>query len=87
MKRRILIVSTALNIVLVGALLWVRTSARDTSFTMLADATDAEVRLQAHILAELESNDPTRIAAIKQTLRRNIESGHRSAADWRRAAD
>lgn len=87
MKKALLIVSLIVNVFLVVAIVWLHGYSRDTAFKAVADATDAEIRLQQYILKEIESDDSTRIQAVKEMLRRNIAQGKKSAAVWRRAAD
>ncbi len=87
MKKAMLGLSLALNLLLVAALLWVPAEARETAFGAVADATAAEVRLQQYVLAELESDDPQRVEAVKSFLRRNIDAGDVLAANWRNAID
>ena len=88
MKKNIALASSiAVNVVLVAALIWVCVDSRNRNFTLLADVTTAEVRLQEHFLAEIESGDATRVEALKQMLRRNIQTGRSIAAGWRAAAE
>jgi hypothetical protein len=85
MKKTALLISLLLNVILIAGIIWVRGSARATVHNALADATYAEVQLQEHILTELESADPERIAKVKAFLRRNISGGRETAARWRGA--
>ncbi|MHC4946823.1 MAG: hypothetical protein ACYTG1_00980 [Planctomycetota bacterium] len=85
MKRTILISSLVLNVLLAGLLVLSRLADRDRAYTLLADATAAEVRLQEHVLAQLEA-DPPALEDAKAFLRRNIEGGTATADAWRTAA-
>ena len=87
MKKAPLAISIALNVVLVACLLMISSVSKRTAFQTLADATISEVRLQEHILTELSSGDDMRVAAIKEALARNIESGNKAAENWQRAAN
>jgi hypothetical protein len=87
MKNAPLIISVVLNVVLIICLVALHSVSKQTAFQAVADAAAAEVRLQEHILAELESGDTTRLDKVKGTLKRNIENGKKAAADWRNAAN
>ena len=87
MQRWALIVSLALNVLLVAALLLGRGIARTTTFALLAEAAQAEVTLQEYILAEIESEDAARVTAVGAMLRRNIQNGKQATASWRTAAN
>jgi hypothetical protein len=86
MKRAVLISSIALNLILAGLLTWSHLEARDRAFSLVAEATEAEVRLQEHILAQLEA-EPPETERVKEFLRRNIESGTETSALWKAAAN
>ena len=86
MKTAILISSIALNLILAGLLMWSHLEARERAFSLVAEATEAEVRLQEHILAQLEA-EPPQTERVKELLRRNIESGAETSLLWRDAAD
>ena len=87
MKKVPFVISIVLNIALIATLLFVTRSSRRTAFRAVADATTAEVRLQEHILSELNSGDDTRIEKIKETLKRNISNGKKATADWKRSVN
>lgn len=87
MQRTLLIASLVLNAILVVGLVWSAARSRRTAFQLMADTTTAEVRLQTHILSALESSDPSRLEAVRRTLRRNIDQGRGVAADWAAAAE
>jgi hypothetical protein len=86
MKRTLIISSLVLNVVLIGVLGWWYVGARGRAFELVAEATEAEVRLQEHILAQLEA-EPPEIEGVKNLLRRNIESGESISEMWRDAAN
>jgi hypothetical protein len=86
MKKLLIISSVALNVLLIGVLAWSYVEARGRSFELVADATEAEVRLQEHILAQLEA-EPPQIEAVKTLLRRNIANGTEISVAWRDAAN
>ena len=86
MRRLLIISSVALNVVLAGLLVWSHVEARGRSFALLAEATEAEVRLQEHILAQLEA-EPPEIERVKTMLRRNIADGGQISTVWRDAAN
>ncbi|MHC4079737.1 MAG: hypothetical protein ACYS15_05950 [Planctomycetota bacterium] len=86
MKRTLVISSLVLNVVLIGVLVWFYVGARERSFELMAEATEAEVRLQEHILAQLEA-EPPEIEGLKQLLRRNIANGAEISTVWRDAAN
>lgn len=81
MKRAALVLSLALNVVLIGLLIWLQMYARDLAFRTIAEATDAEVRLQAHVLAQLDA-DPPQLDEAKAFLKRNIEQGKDAVDLW-----
>ena len=86
MKKNIALAASLItNVVLVAALIGVCRYSRNQNFTMLADVTEAEVKLQEHFLAEIESGEATRVEALKRMLRQNIQTGRLVAADWRAA--
>ena len=84
MKRTVLVLSLVLNIVLIGLLIWSQKYARDLAFRTMAEATDAEVRLQAHVLGQLEA-DPPQLDEAKAFLKRNIEQGKDAMDLWNAA--
>ncbi len=86
MKKAPLIISVVINALLIVAVIALFQYSRRTSFRMVADFTEAEVRLQKHFLAELESGDPARLKEVKTTLKRNIENGNKVATDWQNAS-
>jgi len=86
MKRTLIISSLVLNVLLIGVLGWWYVEARGRAFELVAEATEAEVRLQEHILAQLEA-EPPEIEAVKMLLRRNIENGTEISVVWRDAAN
>jgi len=86
MKKAMLVVSVALNIILIVLIVGGIRYSRRTAFRTVADVTIAEVRLQEHFLKELESGDSQRIDAVKEIIRRNIENGKKVAADWTSAS-
>ena len=86
MKKATLVVSVALNVILVVLIAGSIRYSRRTAFQTIADATTAEVRLQEHILKELDSNDSKRIEVVKDIMRRNIENGKKVAGTWSAAA-
>ena len=86
MKRTLIISSLVLNVLLIGVLGWWYAEARGRAFEFVAEATEAEVRLQEHILAQLEA-EPPEIEAVKTLLRRNIENGTEISVAWRDAAN
>ena len=83
MKRLPLILSLVLNVVLIVALVGLYGASHRGGFRAVADAAAAEVRLQEHILAELESGEQARIDKVKEMLRRGIEIGKIVEQDFR----
>ena len=81
MKRTVLVLSLGLNIVLIGLLIWSQIYARDLAFRTIAEATDAEVRLQTHVLTQLDA-DPPQLEEAKAFLKRNIEQGRDAVDLW-----
>ena len=81
MKRTILVLSLGLNVVLIGLLIWSQIHTRDLAFRTMAEATDAEVRLQMHVLAQLDA-DPPQLDEAKAFLKRNIEQGKEAVDMW-----
>ncbi|MHC4505509.1 MAG: hypothetical protein ACYTFI_19565 [Planctomycetota bacterium] len=86
MKRFANIASIVLNVVLAGLLIWSHVQAGARAFTLVADAVEAEVRLQEHLLAQLEA-EPPETDRVKELLRRNIANGVEIASLWRDAAN
>ena len=68
MKRLPLILSLVLNVVLIVALVGLHRACRRMGFQAVADAAAAEVRLQEHMLAELESGEDFNSVKVKYTL-------------------
>ena len=83
MTRLPLILSVVLNVVLIVALVGLHRACRRMGFQAVADAAAAEVRLQEHILAELESGEQARIDKVKEMLRRGIQNGNIVEQDFR----
>ena len=83
MKRLPLILSVVLNVVLIVALVGLPWACRRMGFQAVADAAAAEVRLQEHILAELESGEQARIDKVKEMLRQGIDNGKIVEQDFR----
>jgi uncharacterized membrane protein len=86
MKRTLIISSLVLNVLLIGALAWSYLESRERAFELVAEATEAEVRLQEHILARLEA-EPPEIEGVRKMLRRNIANGAEISTVWRDAAN
>lgn len=74
MKRTVLILSLGLNVVLIGLLIWSQIYSHDLALRTIAEATDAEVRLQTHVLGQLDE--------AKAFLKRNIEQGKDAVDLW-----
>ena len=86
MKKLPLILSATLNVGLIVALIVLHSLSTKRAFQTVADFAAAEVRLQEHVLTELESGDAARIAKIQETLRRNIENGKKAESSWRKGS-
>jgi uncharacterized membrane protein len=86
MKRTLIISSLVLNFLLIGGLAWSHLATRARVFELMAEATEAEVRLQEHILAQLEA-EPPELEQVVKMLRRNIANGAESSTMWRDAAN
>ena len=86
MKKLLFVLSVILNIVLIAAVVVAHRSVKRTTFRTIADATAAEVRLQEHILTELDSGDAERVGKMKDLLKQNIENGKQAAVRWQSAS-
>lgn len=81
------IVSVALNVALIVGVFWARSYIRSRDFELAALTAEAEARSAKMTLAELDSDDPVRIEALKQRLKQNIEQGEKAADLWRVAGE
>lgn len=81
-----LILSLALNAILIAGLFWGRNCVRTMYFKLAALNAQTEVKLMEHILKELESGDPNRIESLNIFLKRNIKQGKETAATWEKVS-
>ncbi|MHC4207896.1 MAG: hypothetical protein ACYSTT_24850 [Planctomycetota bacterium] len=81
------ILSVVLNIALVVGVIWARSYIGTQLAESAAIAAEAEGSIARHILAELESDEPERIEAVKKMLQHNIENAKIAADMWRQAAE
>jgi hypothetical protein len=61
--------------------------ARYYAFNLAALNSQAEMKQTKHILSELESDNPEKITALKELLRKSIEQGQKNTELWLQAAD
>jgi hypothetical protein len=83
----VFIVSIILNVCLLIGLISFRMYHTYQSFRLVAESTKAEVQITKYILSELESDNPEKIAALKDWLQKNIENGQKTAQTWQQATE
>ena len=81
-----LVLSLLLNVGLAVGFLCFKSYVGSQMFKMAAMTAEAEGRLLQSILADVESDDPDRIEALKQKLRVSIENANKAGSVWRQAA-
>jgi len=79
-------VSLALNVILVVGFVVFRNSTSQSFFKIGVLHAEDKATTARHILNELESGDPNKIAHIKDYLRNNLELCNTEAEEYRRAA-
>ena len=82
----IFVASVLLNIILIIGFVLFRNYVKTTMFRGAAMTAQAETMVLKNILTEIDSNDPARIAALKESLPKQIENCQKAAAIWERAA-
>lgn len=83
----VLIISLLLNVGLAVGFWSYKSYVTTKSFELAALTARAEASLLKSVLSELESDDPEKIAALKERLRRHIEGAQKSEEIWQRAAE
>ena len=78
--------SLLLNVGLIVGFLSFREYVGSHSKKAVVSAAQAEQAMLQNILSELESNDPARIAALKERLQTQIEAGNEAIAMWQQIA-
>lgn len=80
-----LVLSLLLNVGLAVGFLCFKSYVGSQTFKMAAMTAEAEGRLLQGILADIESDDPERLEALKQKLTLSIENSRKAASTWRQA--
>jgi len=82
-----LALSLLLNVGLAVGFLCFRSYVGSQMFETAAMTAEAEGRLLESILADIESDDPDRIEALKEKLRVSIDNAEQAGSLWRQAMD
>lgn len=80
-----LVLSLLLNVGLAGGFLGFKSYVGSQMFKMAAMTAEAEGRLLQSVLADIESDDPETIEALKEKLTLSIENANTAASIWRQA--
>jgi hypothetical protein len=83
----VFIVSIILNVCLIIGFISFRRYVTYQSFKLAAMSSQAEVQVTKYILSELESDNPEKITALKEMLRKKIENGQKATQTWQQAAE
>ena len=86
MKKAILIISLALNVVLIAALVAGRAYVRQKGFETAALHAEAEGNLSRLYLGILESDREDKIAHLTERIKECIRNAESAEAGWRQAA-
>ena len=81
-----LIASLLFNVSMVVGFMFYRNHVRSKVFKLAAVTAQAEVSISRSILSELES-DPVNITALKEQLRKNIETALKQKVLWKQGAE
>ena len=81
-----LVASLLLNVILITGFVCFKNYMRDTHFKFIATFYEGETKMLENILSDIESNDPARIAALKERLAMNIETGQKAGIVFWKAA-
>jgi len=82
----ILIISLLLNVGLIIGFGSYKSYVKSQIFKLAAINAQAEASVLKNVLSELESDDPVKITALKERLRKDIEKAQKSKEIWQRAA-
>ena len=82
MKKAVFIISIVLNFILIVMIVVGISFCRKTTLQMIIRYNIEEAQLQEVFLKELDSNDPKRIEAIKDVMRRNVNNGKGFEKEW-----
>ena len=82
-----LLVSLAVNIVLIVGVVWFRNYNRTVHFELAAMNYEAMAMVQEHTLEVLESGNPLEIESLKVSLQKQIEQAKKGAEIWKKAAN
>lgn len=85
-QKVILIVSLLLNLCLIVGFVFFRNYVRMQNFRLAEMVAQSETQQMQSILQDIESDDPAKIAALKERLHMYIEQGKDASLIWRRAA-
>ncbi|OHB61337.1 MAG: hypothetical protein A2167_03875 [Planctomycetes bacterium RBG_13_46_10] len=87
MKKMPLILSLAVNVLLVLAIFAARLHYHKMIYRALHNTAMAEVQFNEQVLTELQSKDEYKIERVTGMLEKNIRKGKQSAAIWQSVAD
>lgn len=82
----VLIVSLLLNVGLIIGFGSYKSYVKSQNFKLAAINAQAEASILKNVLSELESDDPAKITALKERLRKDIEKAQKSKTIWQQAA-
>jgi hypothetical protein len=82
----VLIVSLLLNVCLVVGFVVCKKYVAAQCFELVACTGQAETKLLEGIVSDLESDDPAKITALKERLRKQLEIAREATEMWQQAA-
>jgi hypothetical protein len=85
-KKIVFVCSLLLNVLTIAGFLGFRHYVRTTMFQVAAMTAQAETHQLKNILSDIDSNDPARIAALKERLHKSLEQCQKSSVVWQNAA-
>lgn len=83
----VLIVSLLLNAGLIIGFVSYKSYVKSQTFKLAALTAEAEANLLKNVLSDLESDDPAKLTALKERLRKDIENAEKTKAIWQQAAE
>ncbi len=72
-----LMISLCLNMLLAAGMLGLGLNARRAMLGLITESATTEIQIQEYMLAELKSDQPERVEALKSVLRLNIDVAKR----------
>ena len=82
----VLIVSLLLNVGLIIGFVSYTSYMKEHTFRFAALSAEAEAKVLKNILSDLDSDDPAKITALKERLRKDIEKAKKASINMQQAA-